>query len=141
MKNFLSTYKPAVTKKTLLWVGGVVWGFAALMLFVRGIFFLRGDAQLFAVGIFTGIVFFRFVFMGIISKHLGRILSSPLDRPCMFSFLDWRGYAVMTVMITLGVILRTSGVLPPSMIGTIFIAMATPLAASSAKFVQAGMNS
>lgn len=141
MKSFLSAYKPAVSKSTLLWFGGVAWGVAALILFVRGIFFLRGDAQLFAVGIFVGIVFFRFVFMRIISRHLGRIRSSPIERPCLFSFLDWRGYATMGIMITLGVILRTSGILPSSTIGTLFIVMATPLAVSSAKFVQAAVNS
>ena len=64
----------------------------------------------------------------------------PHERPCMFSFLDWRGYGMMAAMITLGIPLRTTGVIPPFLLAPLYLMMSVALLASSFRFAAVGVR-
>jgi hypothetical protein len=138
--SFLDRMKPGVPRRALPFVAAGAWLIAGMILLYRGELTLHGDPLFTAVGVAAGLVFFRFVFLRISTKHITRMRAVEHERPCMFSFLDWRGYALMTIMISGGILLRTSGLLPPPVIGTFFLCMATPLLLSSIRFAAAGFS-
>jgi len=137
--TFLDLLKPAVPRRTLFFVAAGIWFLAGAILLYRGTQLLPGKTLLLAVGLCGGLLFFRLVFLRISNRHITRIRVIPHARPCLFSFLDWRGYGLMTLMITGGVLVRTSGILPASVLGTFFVGMGTPLVVSSVRFAAAGL--
>ena len=140
--NILERWKPAAARRTLLYIAGVFWSIAGITLIVRGSLFIREStgnrAILIAAGLLGGALFFLLVFVRVSARHIARIQSIAPDRPCLFSFLSWRSYILMGVMIGLGVALRKSGLAPLPQIGAFYVAMGMPLAASAARFVIAG---
>jgi len=124
----------------LFFLAAGLWFLAGAMLFYRGFRLVAGGVLLPAAGLCGGLVFFRLVFMRISSLHISRIRAIPHARPCLFSFLDWRAYGLMVVMVTSGILIRASGFFPLPLLGTFFITMGTPLMVSSLRFATAGFS-
>lgn len=137
-KNFIQTLKPGVPKRILIFTAALVWTFAGGMLLFKGYTMLMLNTEILwaKIGIsFTaGIIFFVYLFSNISLKHILRIVNLPEDRPCIFSFLSWRSYLLMTIMIGLGITLRTTGIIPPVYLSPFYIAMGTPLFMSAFRF-------
>lgn len=138
--TFLDLLKPAVPRRALFFIAAGLWLSGGAILLYRGSQLLPGNMLLLALGLCCGLLFFRLIFLGISNRHITRIRAIPHARPCLFSFLDWRGYGLMTLMITGGVLVRTSGILPASILGTFFVGMGTPLVISSVRFAVAGFR-
>ena len=142
--TLLHKFTPRMPKKGLLFVAGLVWGAAGTILFYRGTLFLLENSHhvfvRFVGGIIGGILFFYVLFRKISHKHATRIRNLEPERPCLFAFLDWRGYVLMGLMICLGVAVRTYQIVPATNLGTLYIAMGTPLLFSSARFIHGGVN-
>ena len=134
--------KPATTRRGLLFMAGIVWAIAGGILGYRGVGFIDEAALhpivLFLVGAAGGALFFAFMFRRISARHVLRILHIPHERPCMFSFLSWKSYVMMALMITLGVLLRSASFIPREQLGTLYVTMAVPLLASSFRFFRTG---
>lgn len=121
----------AVSKRTLLIVAGWVWGFAGLRVFTLG----RGDVVLdkgnafisvvFSITIFY--IFFNFIFKKIFTKHAKRIINSKLEKQCIFSFFDIKGYIVMGCMMTFGIVIRNIGILNPTLLGNFYMGLGAAL--------------
>lgn len=130
--------KPSIPKRGLLMVAGIFWTFAGCMLFVRGISGLLPFAENMyyevPVGLAGGIVFFLLLFSRISKKHIRRIVSIEIERPCMFSFFDVRAYILMTIMISAGVSLRLFKLVDPQILYTFYICMGVPLLMSAFRF-------
>jgi len=135
---FFQTYKPGIPKKYLLLVAAGVWTFAGGMLLYRGFSFLKFNSpeiDLEESGcIVAGILFYKFLFSVISFKHIHRILNLKMEMPCFFSFFNWRSYLMMTLMITGGIALRVSGIIPVNYLSLFYIAMGTPLFISAMRF-------
>jgi hypothetical protein len=136
----LDRIKPGVSRRTLFFVAAGAWLTAGSILLYRGEQALGGDIMLTLCGVGGGLVFFRFLFQRITGRHIKRIRSIVHARPCLFSFLDWRGYGLMTLMISGGILVRTSGVVPPLLLGALSVGMGTPLVISSLRFAGAGLR-
>lgn len=143
--SVLQRFKPGVPRYVLFHVAGAVWGAAAGFLCIRGAEYgMNGSLPALPsllLGIAAGASFYRFLFFRISTKHINRIRSLQHPRPCVFSFLDWRGYILMGLMITTGVFLRTAGIAPLSLLAVLYLGMGTPLAISAVRFVRTGLNS
>ncbi len=121
----------AVSKRVLLLVAGLVWGFAGLRVFTIG----RGDVLLNKGNIFISIVFsitifyifFNFIFKKILIKHTKRIINSKLEKQFIFSFFDVKGYIVMGCMMTFGIVIRNLGVLNPTLLGNFYMGLGAAL--------------
>ena len=140
--TFLQKYKPGVPPRTLLFIAACVWGAASIVLGVRAFLLL---ADLMTPGpvvgaLAGGLLFHLILFRRIASRHTIRIRSASQMRPCAFSFLDWRGYGMMSLMIGMGIGLRVSGILPPHILGFLYIGMSVPLLLSSVWFLYHGVN-
>ncbi|MEI6596170.1 MAG: hypothetical protein WCO28_11455 [Bacteroidota bacterium] len=138
LNSILNNLKPSVPKQYLLFVAAVVWTFAGGMLLFRGFSVLkfnsRGILLEEAISIVFGVIFYIFMFSRISLKHITRIQNNPIERPCIFSFFNWRSYFLMSVMISFGVFLRISGLIPIVYLSVFYIAMGTPLFLSSVRF-------
>ena len=67
-----------------------------------------------------GVLFFIFMFSHISRKHTERILHMKIERPCAFSFYNFRNYILMSVMISGGILLRLSGLLSQTVLCVIY---------------------
>jgi hypothetical protein len=96
----------------------------------------RGGWQLWeiAVSLAGGIIFFRVLFFRISSKHILRISSLEILRPCVFSFFNFRSYLLMALMITMGISVRKFHLISAEFLAYFYITMATPLLLSAARF-------
>jgi len=115
--ELLHRLNPAVAKKWLLVVAGMMWTGVGLMLTRLAYGWLTaapspGMLLLGAIGISFSLVLYRFGFLMVARDNITRIWDSP-DRACLFSFQAWRGYLIIAVMIPLGLLLRNSPVPKP----------------------------
>ena len=138
MNSFLKTCKPGIPKRYLLVVAAFVWTFAGCMLLFRGLSVLKfnsaGTLIQESVSIIAGICFYKFMFSSISLKHINRNQNLEAHRPCFFSFFNLRSYLMMSMMISLGVALRLSGIVPMCYLALFYITMGTPLLISAFRF-------
>ncbi|MBB3188673.1 hypothetical protein [Microbacter margulisiae] len=129
-----------IDKRHLLFVAAMAWLVASGMLFWRSTtyFELRKGWKLeTAASLVGGILFFRVLFLRISSKHIKRIISLEKRKPSVFSFFSKRSYLLMAIMISGGVLLRESHILPTYDLSFFYFFMGTPLFLSSIRFFKA----
>jgi len=138
VNTFFHTWKPGIPKKYLLFVAAFIWTIAGGMLMFRGFSFLKFNTSEIiikeSVSMLAGIIFYKLMFSKISFKHIQRILNIQIDRPCFFSFFNWRSYFLMTIMITFGLTLRLSGIVPLNYLSLFYVAMGIPLFLSAIRF-------
>jgi hypothetical protein len=122
-------------------MAALVWTFAGSMLLFRGTLLFTADKYLLwlrlPLSLVAGILFYRQIFSNISVKHTQRIATLKPEKPCLFSFFNVRSYILMTIMITAGISLRKSGILPPVYLSVIYVTMGIPLFISSFRFYHA----
>ena len=136
--SFFQTFKPGIPKQYLLFVAAFIWTIAGGMLLFRGFSFLKFSTPKIifeeSCCMLAGIIFYKFMFSKISLKHIQRILNIQIERPCFFSFFNWRSYFLMTIMISFGVTLRLSGIVPLNYLSLFYVAMGLPLFMSAVRF-------
>ena len=141
--NLWQTLTPRIHKRYLLFIAAVVWTFAGGMLLFRGMLLFMGTGHYFWIRLMIsaigGVLFYRFLFSRISSMHTDRIVNLPLERPCLFSFFNIKSYILMTIMITAGITLRRSGIMPREYLSMLYVTMGIPLFASSVRFYYTGL--
>ncbi|MDR5588078.1 hypothetical protein [Clostridium aquiflavi] len=133
-----------VEKKILLLIAGSVWSFAGFRVLILGIGDVNNNNGNFIVDlIFAAIIFgifFKFVFNKMYNKHTKRIVTSELERHCIFSFFDARSYFIMGFMIFLGISVRNLGIFNPIYIGTFYMGLGGALFMSGILFLISSLN-
>ena len=136
MTDFEEKYKPAVPKKVLLVFAGVMWLCAGIMLISMAIHWLgdyEGNPWLFGVpGFFAALIIHHFGFLKIVDKNLGRISRLP-GKPCVFSFISWKSYIIIIIMVTLGITLRHSSI-QKQYLSIIYLSIGVALFLSSIRY-------
>jgi hypothetical protein len=135
--------KPGIPKRYLLFVAALVWTFAGGMLFFRGFSMLFLFSRMLTIKIIgslsAGLIFYKMMFSEISLKHTQRILKMEIERPCFFSFFNFRSYIMMIVMISMGIILRTTGIVPIEYLSILYVTMGVPLTLSAFRFYYNGI--
>jgi hypothetical protein len=133
--------KPGIPKRYLLLVAAVVWTFAGGMLFTKGLSYLLAHPEMLLIrliaGALVGVAFFWLLFMKISLKHINRIKSIDVVRPCIFSFFDFKGYLMMGGMISMGIALRHFDFINKTYLFNFYVAMGIPLLLSAVRFLWA----
>lgn len=132
--------KLRIDKRHLLFVAAMAWLVASGMLFWRSTTYFelrKGWKFETAASLVGGILFFRVLFLRISSKHIKRIISLEKRKPSVFSFFSKRSYLLMAIMISGGVLLRESHILPTYDLSFFYFFMGTPLFLSSIRFFKA----
>ena len=131
--------KPAVKRRTLILVAGLLWVGAGGMLVAFAVHWLAADAGAAAfrfalAGAAGALVIHHFGFLRVVDRNLGRI--SKMDqRPCAFSFLSWRSYLLVACMIGMGAVLRRSD-LPKPYLAALYLGIGAALILSSARYLR-----
>jgi hypothetical protein len=140
LKEQAIKFKPGVPKRYLLMVAAFVWLFAGGFLLFRGIRSMPPASWAIwktMVSVAGGLAFFWVLFLRISSKHIRRITTLEILRPCVFSFFDFKSYLMMALMITMGVTVRKLHLIAPQDISYFFITMSVPLIISAVRFALA----
>lgn len=143
MNSFIQSLKPDLPRRYLLFIAAVVWTFAGGMLLYKGAALFLNYQNFFWVRLVSssigGLLFYLLLFSKISFKHTRRIINLKNDNPCAFSFFNLKSYILMTVMITSGILLRKSGLVPPEYLSILYITMGIPLSLSAFRFYYYGI--
>lgn len=134
MRGLLRRLNPAVPRRALPLIAGVLWGMVALMLMTRATIWLLGARPLpglaaAAVGVLMAALLIPRAFRPLVAKNLRRLADRP-DPACVFSTFAWRSWAMVTVMSVGGVLLRQSS-LPRLLLAAPYLGMGLCLGAGS----------
>lgn len=134
---------PRTTKRVLLFIAAVVWTYAGAVLLSKGLEMMKVDSEHYLLrlvgSVIGGALFHLVLFTRISKKYVNRILFLEDDRPGIFSFFNRKGYIMMAGMISLGIFLRTSGIIPPFYLSVLYVTMGVPLFISSLRFYYSGI--
>ena len=143
-KLLLYKLKPGVSKQLLFFIAALIWTFAGVMLLFKGYQLLSSNPEniwiKLTISIICGVLFYVFIFSGISYKHSTRIKLLVSEKPCAFSFFNWKSYLMMSLMITMGIGLRISGIVSAGILSILYITMGIPLLTSALRFYSDGYN-
>ena len=129
-------YKPALPRVVLTAVAGAMWCCVGIMLSLLAVQWLTGyygNPWLYAIpGIISALVIHHFGFLRIADRNLQRISRLP-EKPCAFSFISWKSYIIIIVMITMGAILRHSPI-PREYLSVIYMGIGLALFLSGIRY-------
>jgi len=130
---------PAVDKRILLFLAGFIWGSVGTMMLLLSYTWLK-DGRIHdfwgfvLVGMTAALIIHHFGFLRIVDKNLGRIL--PMQgKKCIFSFMTWKSYVMVAVMVAMGVRLRHSSI-PKPYLSFIYISIGMALILSSIRYLR-----
>jgi len=133
-------FKPAVNKSVLLFMAGFVWLCVGIMLLSLAYSWLSGEPQevffvFFCLGIVAALFVHHFGFLRIADKNIRRIL--PMDgKRCLFSFITWKSYIIIVVMVMMGNLLRHTSMIPPRYLAILYTGIGLALVLSSLRYLR-----
>jgi hypothetical protein len=139
MNRKIAKIKPAVSKRVLLFLAGFMWlGVGTMLLFLSfswlHAFRAHGSFLFTGIGVIVALVVHHFGFLKIVDKNLGRIL--PMEgTKCVFSFITWKSYVVVAVMVAMGALLRHSPI-PKPYLSILYIGIGLALLLSSIRYLR-----
>jgi len=139
MHSRLEQYKPAVGKRVLILLSGLMWIGVGIMLLSLALHWLAakggmGAVALGTVGFLCSLVIHRYGFLKVVDKNLGRILPMQGKR-CLFAFQSWKSYLIIGVMIGMGIGLRHSPI-PKPYLAVLYIGIGMALFLSSLRYLR-----
>lgn len=126
-------------KKGLLLIAGLVWLAAGINIFRLGVWDMVSHWSnpvlplLSALAVF--LLFFLAIFRRLVSKHTARILGYEEERVLALRFFDKKSYLLMAFMITFGILLRSSRLVPPLYLGTFYVGLGASLIGAGLGFL------
>lgn len=138
IKN-IEKWKPGVPKSVLLFLAGTMWLLVGIMLNSLAFSWLKSEELNYSLlalgtGFISSLIIHHFGFLRIVDKNLGRIL--PMEgKRCVFSFMPWKSYILIMVMILFGILLRHSP-LPRLYLSVLYIGIGTALILSSIRYLR-----
>lgn len=143
LSAFLIRYNPAVTNRWLIVLAGATWGIVGLLLCRYSYGWLSplqfDHAILFAlVGAAISIVVHRYGMSKIARKNIDRLVAIS-GKKCIFGFLTWKSYAIIALMVTMGVTLRHSAV-PKDYLSLLYTSMGGALLLGSIQYYRSAFQ-
>lgn len=137
MRRIVDICKPAVGNRTLLFMGGFVWVCVGIMLLTFSWHWLgayQGTSILpfVSAGAVLALVVHHFGFLRIVDKNLGRLLPAA-EKKCVFSFMSWKSYITVAIMVGMGILLRHSSI-PKQYLSVLYIGIGFGLILSSVRY-------
>lgn len=130
-----------MNRQFLMFMAGVVWILAGVNILCIGImtWINISSFQLFRVceAIVVFLLFFNFVFKKLFYKHTRRI-EQKKDKSCPFAFFDVKGWIIMAVMITVGILVRKFQLLPNTFISVFYVGLSSALIITGVLFLGYG---
>lgn len=131
---------PKVEPKYLLLIAGCVWLLAGGNIFKIGIVdFVRNwnmNYLFLAEAVAVFLIFMSCIFYRLVQKHTKRIMQIEEPKVPFYLFFDRKSYLIMIFMITGGLLLRMSQILPEIVIGVLYTGIGFSLIGAGVLFLQ-----
>ena len=132
--------KPAAKRNTLALLAGIVWSLTGLFLSTIAATWLAGSSTQYVAtaviaGVGAGWLIYYFKFGKLATENIHRIYAqSPgQDKVCVFAFQNMRSYFLVLVMMSMGYIVRHSGV-PKPYLSPFYLAIGVAMILSSLSY-------
>ena len=130
--------KPAVNRKWLILISGIMWSGVGVFLNTLAFRWLKSFELLPLVvvilsGLLLGFAIAKFGFGMVAQKNIDRIFVYP-EQVCVFAFQEWRSYILIAVMMTMGIFMRTTGLIPKYILAPMYIGIGTALFLASFRY-------
>ncbi len=134
MNNTLKKLDPAVDKKFLIALSGIIWSVVGIILCSVAVQWLshttvQEGVVLGIAGMFLAFLIYHFGFLKLVDKNIERIRAKQ-GKVCIFGFQPWKSYIIIIIMIELGRTLRLSP-LPKPYLAIIYIGFGGAMLLSS----------
>jgi hypothetical protein len=139
MRGLLRRFKPAVSRRTLLLIAGLVWIGVGVMLLTLAVGWLRMAPAshpylLGGLGTLAALAIHHFGFLRVVDKNLDRIRPMQGKR-CAFAFMSLKSYLMVALMMGMGFALRHSPV-PKPVLAVLYIGIGLALVLSSIRYLR-----
>lgn len=137
MNPEIKKFDPAVDKRFLIALSGIIWSVVGIALCNLAVKWLRQptahDVIMFgAAGIFLSLLIHHFGFLRLVDRNIDRILSKE-GKVCIFGFQPWKSYVIIMIMIGMGMVLRGSP-LPKYYLAVIYLGFGGAMLLSSLRY-------
>jgi uncharacterized membrane protein YkvI len=131
----LKKLKPSVARNCLILLSAVMWSvIGAFLNFIASRWLPSFEnwqvAFTYALGIVGGLIIAFFGFNNLAKKNRDRINQYP-EKVCLFAFQRWQMYLLIAVMMTMGIYMRTSELIPKFLIAPVYVAIGLALVIGS----------
>ena len=112
--RLIDRLNPRVDKKILILIAGIMWCGVGVMLISFAVTWLsryngNGILIYYAAGFIAAMPIHHFGFLKLADKNISRMI--PLkEKKCLFSFITWKSYLIIVIMMTIGITMRHSSV-------------------------------
>ncbi len=135
----IKKFTPSVDKRILVLLAGMMWCGVGIMLISFAVSWLsplglRLNGIYYAAGFLVAMPVHHFGFLRIANKNLRRLL--PLSsKKCLFSFMTWKSYLIVLVMVAMGIFLRHSA-LPKRYLSVLYNGIGLALILSGIRYLR-----
>lgn len=121
----LTKLNPAVRKSWHYLLAGLMWSGVGLWLCWLAYGWLIPEGQITAIGmaaagVILALAIYTFGFSAFANRNVRRINQYVQERVCIFAFQSWTSYPLVAVMISLGIFLRTSSLIPKPYLAVLY---------------------
>lgn len=137
MHDKLKKFDPAVDRRFLIALSGIMWSGVGIMLCNLAVGWLsqsdvRPGTWYGAAGISLALMIHHFGFLKLVDRNIERILVKK-GKVCIFAFQPWKSYLIIVIMIAMGTTLRHSA-LPRQYLAIIYIGFGGAMLLSSIRY-------
>lgn len=137
MNPKLSKYDPAVDKRLLIILSGVIWTAVGIMLCNLAYGWMSAEYTKFQLlvalaGMCLALIIHHFGFLKLVNRNIDRILAKK-GKVCIFGFQPWKSYVIILIMISMGTVLRQSS-MPKPYLSIIYIGFGGAMLLSSFRY-------
>jgi len=124
-------FKPAVKRKCLILISGIMWSSVGILLNWIASKWLHEFEQwqitsTYVIGILAGIIIAKFGFSKLAKKNSDRIMGYP-QKVCVFAFQRWQMYFLIAFMMSLGIFMRTTSFIPKYLLAPMYVGIGLAL--------------
>ena len=143
MNENFKKFDPAVDKRILVALSGIVWSIVGIFLFDIAVDWLAQTASKKAflpvlAGITLALLISRFGFIKLVDQNIHRIVTKH-NKVCIFAFQPWKSYLIVIIMVGMGIILRNSP-MPKYYLSIIYMGMGVAMILSSIRYFRIFFN-
>lgn len=135
----LSRLTPAVPRRVLGLIAGLLWAGVGVMLCRLAVLWLLDDVGGHALwlalgGVALALLIHHLGFLKLVGRNVERIRAKA-DRACAFGFQPLRSYLTILVMVAMGIALRSSPV-PKPYLAPVYVGFGGAMALSSVRYLR-----
>ena len=129
---------PKVSKNILILISGILWtGVGILLMKIASKWFVLFNnnelAMIIIGGIVLGTIISYFGFSNLAQKNIDRI-NLYTGKVCIWAFQKWQSYFLIAFMISLGIFMRTTSIVPKFLLTPMYIGIGFALFTASFKY-------